>query len=225
MNRDCTAPAPNVKWCGDLTEIPTEEGKLYFASVLDLHSRRLLASATSDHPDAALACDAMKMAAAVRGGRAVIDGVVFHTDRGSTYTATTFTTLCRRLGVAQSMGRVGSCFDNAAAETFFSTLEHEVLSWHHFITKAQARQVVVAWCQDFYNTRRPDPFEYAERGPPRRFITWVQHESWLGRILMSCRTPIPFDPLRHFGIEAQHGEGFGPHRAVVGEVESAAFEA
>ena len=85
VNRDFTAPAPNVKWCGDLTEIPTEEGKLYFASVLDLHSRRLLASATSDHPDAALACDAMKMAAAVRGGRAVIDGVVFHTDRGSTY--------------------------------------------------------------------------------------------------------------------------------------------
>jgi transposase InsO family protein len=70
-----------VKWCGDITEIPTDEGKLYFASVLDLHSRRLLASATSDHPDAALACDAVKMAAAVRGGRAAIDGVIFHIDR------------------------------------------------------------------------------------------------------------------------------------------------
>jgi choline dehydrogenase-like flavoprotein len=56
--------------------------------------------------------------------------------------------------VSQSMGRVGSCFDNAAAEAFFSTLEHEVLSRHHFTTKAHARQVVVAWCQDFYNTRR-----------------------------------------------------------------------
>jgi transposase InsO family protein len=154
LHRDFTAPAPNVKWCGDITEIPTDEGKLYFASVLDLHSRRLLASATSDHPDADLACDAIKMAAAVRGGRAAIDGVIFHTDRGSTYTATTFTTLCRTLGVSQSMGRVGSCFDNAAAEAFFSTLEHEVLSRHHFSTKAQARQVVVAWCQDFYNTQR-----------------------------------------------------------------------
>ena len=109
------------------------------ASVLDLHSRRLLASATSDHPDADLACDAIKMAAAVRGGRAVIDGVIFHTDRGSTYTATVFTNLCRKLGVSQSMGRVGSCFDNAASEAFFSTLEHEVLSRHHFTTKAQAR--------------------------------------------------------------------------------------
>lgn len=154
LHRDFSAPAPNVKWCGDMTEIPTEEGKLFLASVLDLHSRRLLGCATSDHPDAELACDAIKMAAAVRGGRACIDGVIFHTDRGSTYTAQRFTTLCRTLGVSQSMGRVGSCFDNAAAEAFFSTLEHEVLSRHHFTTKAQARRVVVAWCQDFYNTRR-----------------------------------------------------------------------
>ena len=154
LHRDFSAPAPNVKWCGDITEITTDEGKLFLATVLDLHSRRLLASATSEHPDAALACDAIKMAAAVRGGRACIDGVIFHTDRGSTYTATRFTTLCRTLGVSQSMGRVGSCFDNAAAEAFFSTMEHEVLSRHHFTTKAQARRVVVAWCQDFYNTRR-----------------------------------------------------------------------
>ena len=128
LHRDFSAPAPNVKWCGDITEITTDEGKLFLATVLDLHSRRLLASATSEHPDAALACDAIKMAAAVRGGRACIDGVIFHTDRGSTYTATRFTTLCRTLGVSQSMGRVGSCFDNAAAEAFFSTMEHEVLS-------------------------------------------------------------------------------------------------
>jgi putative transposase len=73
-HRDFTAAAPNVRWCGDITEIPTDEGKLYFASVLDLHSRGLLASATSDHPDADLACDAIKMAAAVRGGRAAIVG-------------------------------------------------------------------------------------------------------------------------------------------------------
>jgi transposase InsO family protein len=80
LHRDFTAPAPNARWCGDITEIPTDDGKLFLASVLDLHSRRLLASATSDHPDADLACDAIKMAAAVRGGRAAIDGVIFHTD-------------------------------------------------------------------------------------------------------------------------------------------------
>ena len=70
-----------MKWCGDITEIPTDEGKLFLASVLDLHSRRLLASATSDHPDADLAGEAIKMATAVRGGRTAIDGVIVHTDR------------------------------------------------------------------------------------------------------------------------------------------------
>ena len=98
LKRDFTAPEANVKWCGDMTEIPTDEGKLYLATVLDLFSRKLLASPTAEHPDAELASDAIKMAAAVRGGRTVIDGVIFHTDRGSTYTAKDFTKLCRRLG-------------------------------------------------------------------------------------------------------------------------------
>ena len=154
LRRDFTAAAPNQKWCGDITEIPTDEGKLYLASVLDLCGRRLLACPMSEHPDAELTSAAIKMAAAVRGGRGVIDQVIFHTDRGSTYTAKDFTTLCRRLGIRQSMGRVGSCFDNAASEAFFSTLEHEVLSRHRFATKAQARAVVTAWCHDFYNLRR-----------------------------------------------------------------------
>jgi putative transposase len=155
VNRDFSAPAPNMKWCGDITEIPTDEGKLYLATVLDLFSRRLLACPTSEHPNAELACDAIKIAAAVRGGRSTIEGVTFHTDRGSTYTASSFTLLCKdKLGVRQSMGRVGSCFDNAAAESFFSTLEHEVLSRQHFTTKAQAREVVLAWCHEFYNTTR-----------------------------------------------------------------------
>jgi putative transposase len=155
LKRDFTAPAPNVKWCGDITEIPTDEGKLYLASVLDLFSRKLLACPTSEHPDAPLACDAIKIAAATRGGRSKIDGVIFHSDRGSTYTASSFTLLCKdKLGIRQSMGRVGSCFDNAAAESFFSTLEHEVLSRHHFTTRAQARTVVLDWCHEFYNVKR-----------------------------------------------------------------------
>ena len=155
LKRDFTARAPNVRWCGDMTEIPTDEGKLYLATVLDLYSRRLLACPTSEHPNAELACDAIKIASATRGGRGNIDGVIFHTDRGSTYTALSFTLLCKdKLGIRQSMGRVGSCFDNAAAESFFSTLEHEVLSRHHFTTRAQARTVVLAWCHEFYNVKR-----------------------------------------------------------------------
>ncbi len=154
LKRDFTAPAPNRRWVGDMTEIPTDEGKLYLATVLDLFSRRLLSAPTSDHPDAQLACDAIKMAVATRGGRQAISGVVFHTDRGSTYTAGSFTSLCKSLKIDQSMGRVGSCFDNAAAESFFSTLEWEVLSRHHFATREQARQVVTAWAYEFYNQRR-----------------------------------------------------------------------
>lgn len=80
--------------------------------------------------------------------------VAFHSDRGSTYTATDFTTLCAGLHVRQSMGRVGSCFDNAAAESFFSTLEWEVISRHHFHTKDKARRVISTWIEEFYNPKR-----------------------------------------------------------------------
>jgi transposase InsO family protein len=154
VNRDFTAPAPNMKWVGDMTEIPTDEGKLYLSTAIDLYSRRLLGYATSCHPDAELAGETIKMAVAARGGKDRVAGVVFHSDRGSTYTATSFTGLCKNLHIRQSMGRVGSCFDNAAAESFFSTLEHEVLSRHHVNTREEARQTIVKWVVDFYNRRR-----------------------------------------------------------------------
>ena len=164
LKRDFTADRPNAKWVGDITEIPTgPDGrgpKLYLATVIDLYSRRLLGAATSRHPDAELACAAITMAVTARGGKDAIwreeesQRVIFHTDRGSTYTANAFTTLCRRLGIRQSMGRVGSCFDNAAAEAFFSSLEWEVLSRHDLATVDQARAVVLDWCYGFYNHDR-----------------------------------------------------------------------
>ena len=109
LRRDFTADAVNLRWVGDITEIPTAAGKLYLATVIDLYSRRLLGAATSRHPDADLACAAIRMAVAVRGGVDAVRGVVFHIDRGSTYTADAFTKLCRDSGIRQSMGRVGSC--------------------------------------------------------------------------------------------------------------------
>ena len=160
LKRDFTAAAPNTRWVGDMTEIPTAAGKLYLATVIDLYSRRLLGAATSRHPDATLACAALEMAVAARGGREAIwrddeaQRVIFHTDRGSTYTAQAFRNLCSRLGVRQSMGRVGSCFDNAAAEAFFSSLEWEVLSRNDFGDTIQARAVVIDWCYTFYNHQR-----------------------------------------------------------------------
>ncbi len=164
LRRDFTATRPNARWVGDMTEIPTAAGKLYLATVIDLYSRRLLGAATGLHPDADLACAAIKMAVTSRGGVDAVNGegwrtdeskrVIFHTDRGSTYTASSFTHLCRLQGVRQSMGRVGSCFDNAAAEAFFSSLEWEVLSRHELKNTGQAQAVVLDWCYGFYNHHR-----------------------------------------------------------------------
>lgn len=185
LKRDFTANRPNARWVGDMTEIPTAAGKLYLATVIDLYSRRLLGAATGLHPDAELACAAIKMAVAARGGVAAVNGpnwredesqrVIFHTDRGSTYTANAFTRLCRQLGVRQSMGRVGSCFDNAAAEAFFSSLEWEVLSLHEFANTRRAQAIVLDWCYGFYNHHRRhssaammSPINYENTAAPDR---------------------------------------------------------
>ena len=139
VGRDFSAEEVDEKWCGDLTEIPTDEGKLYLATVEDLASRRLPGFSMSEHHDADVAVAAMQMASATRGGD--IAGVIFHSDKGSEYTASAFQEACERLDITQSMGRVGSAYDNAAAESFNSTLEFELLSRRHFATKAEARRV------------------------------------------------------------------------------------
>src|SRR5712691_9232550 len=151
LGRDFTAEAINVKWCGDLTEVPTDEGKLYLATVEDLASRRLPGFAIGEHHDAPLAKAALCMAAAVRGGD--VAGVIFHSDKGGEYTGDVFAGACDALGVAQSMGRVGSALDNAAAESFNSTLEWELLSRRPFATKDQARREIALFI-DAYNHRR-----------------------------------------------------------------------
>jgi putative transposase len=152
LKRDFTAEAVDQRWCGDLTEIPTDEGKLYLATVLDLASRRLPGFALGDRHDAPLARAALCMAAAVRGGQ--VGGVVFHSDKGGEYTGNVFADACAGLGTIQSMGRVGSALDNAAAESFNSTLEHELLSRRHFATKDQARREVAAYIENYNHRRR-----------------------------------------------------------------------
>jgi putative transposase len=153
LGRDFTAAGPNRKWTGDLTEIPTDEGVLYLASVEDLFSRRVLGAATSAHHDAEVAVASLRMAAAVRGGRQVIAGVIFHSDQGSEYTAAAFTSAARELGIRQSMGRVASAVDNAAHESLHSTLEFELLAQHRFATREQARREVMTYI-DYYNRVR-----------------------------------------------------------------------
>jgi putative transposase len=152
VKRDFPAEKINQKWFGDGTEIPTDEGKLYLDSVLDMASRRVLGFALGEHHDAELAYGALAMAVAVRGGQA--PGVIFHTDQGSEYTAGAFQAACQRLSIAQSMGRPGSALDNAVIESWHSTLEWELRRVEHFATKAQARAKVAAWIEEYNTTRR-----------------------------------------------------------------------
>jgi transposase InsO family protein len=152
VKRDFPAAQINTKWYGDGTEIPTGEGKLYLASVLDMASRRILGFALGEHHDAQLAYGALAMAVAVRGGQ--VPGVVMHTDQGSEYTAGTVRAACGRLGIRQSMGRPGSALDNAVIESWHSTLEFELRALEHFATRAQARARVSAWIEDYNHHRR-----------------------------------------------------------------------
>jgi putative transposase len=154
IGRDFPASRLNQRWYGDGTQIATDEGKLHLASVLDMGSRRIVGFAMDEHHDAELAHAALAMAVAVRGGKEAIAEVIMHTDQGSEYTATTFRSACTRMGIKQSMGRVGSALDNAVIESWHSTLELELRSLEHFATKAQARARVAAWIDEYNRDRK-----------------------------------------------------------------------
>jgi transposase InsO family protein len=138
-------------WVGDVTSIPTGQGWLYLASVIDLGSRRLIGYSMSDVADTDHVIDAVAMAVAARSCT-VMDGTIFHSDRGSTYTSARYRATCSQLGLRQSTGRTGSCLDNAVAESFFATLKKE-LGRRYFASRADARRAVFAWI-NYYNQRR-----------------------------------------------------------------------
>jgi transposase InsO family protein len=152
--RQFGAEQVNCKWYADGTEIPTDEGKLYLDSVLDMGSRRVVGFCLGEHHDTDLAQAALRMAVAVHGGRDAVAGVIMHTDQGSEYTAHAFRAACSRLGITQSMGRAGSALDNAVIESWHSTIEFELRSVEHFATKAQARARVAAWIEEYNHHRR-----------------------------------------------------------------------
>ena len=154
IGRDFPAGVVTQKWYGDGTEIVTDEGKLHLASVLDMGSRRIVGFALSEHHDAELAHASLAMAVAVRGGREAVTGVIMHTDQGSEYTARIFRTACTRMGIQQSMGRVGSALDNAVIESWHSTLEFELRRREHFATKAAARARVATWIDEYNRDRK-----------------------------------------------------------------------
>lgn len=145
-------PLPDITWVGDVTEIPTDEGKFYLADVLDLHSRRCVRFAMDSHHDAALARAALCMTIAIRGG--TVTGVICHSDQGGEYTGELFADACRNAHVTQSMGRTGSALDNAVAESFNSSLEFELLRQQHFATREQARRAAAGWIEEYNTVRR-----------------------------------------------------------------------
>lgn len=149
LRRDFTARAPGEKFVGDITYLPTAEGWLYLATVIDLHSREVAGHAMAEHMRADLACDAIDLAA----GRGLTHpNAVFHSDRGSQYGSARFRATLTRHQIRASMGRTGSCFDNAAAESFFATLKTEIGTtvWP---TRQAAREAVFAYLA-YYNTNR-----------------------------------------------------------------------
>jgi transposase InsO family protein len=142
----------DVAWCGDVTYIPTDEGWLYVASVLDLASRHLLGYSMGTHHDAGLVGDALQVAVATRG-RQWMDDTIFHSDRGGEYTSNACNQACQRLGLRQSMSRTGSCLDNAVAESWFASLKVELVDRHHWRTRAESRAAIFRWIA-WYNRFR-----------------------------------------------------------------------
>lgn len=143
--------APNQIWVGDITYIPTDEGWLYLAGILDLYSRRLAGWAMSQHIDTELILAAWNMA---RTQDQPPPGLVFHSDRGVQYASHRYRLALQQAQSSASMSRKGNCYDNAAMESFWSTLKHELVYRRHFKTHAEARQAIFEFIEIFYNRRR-----------------------------------------------------------------------
>ncbi|GAB3971219.1 hypothetical protein GCM10029978_045990 [Actinoallomurus acanthiterrae] len=167
VQRDFTAARLDEKWCGDITYVQVGGSWLYLACVLDIRSRRVLGYSMASHMRAELVTDALAAAVATRGGS--VTGVIFHADRGSQYTSAAFAQACDHYGVRRSMGRVGSSYDNAMAESLWQSLKREALHDRVFQTMSQARLAIFQWLA-YYNTRRRhsalayrSPLEYEEQ--------------------------------------------------------------
>ncbi len=143
--------ALDTRWCGDITDIPTDQGWLYLATVIDIASRRVVGWATADHLRTELVADALRAACHTRrpAGK-----VVFHSDRGCQYTSREFTDLAAEFGVRLSVSRTGQCWDNALAESFFATLKRELLGSSPWPSRAEARSAIFEWIEAWYNIRR-----------------------------------------------------------------------
>ena len=150
VQREFSASGPDRLWVADITYVPTWEGFLYLAVVLDVWSRRIVGWAMAAHLRTELVLEALEMALRHR----CPDEVIHHSDHGCQYTSIAFGKCCQEAGVKPSMGSVGDCFDNAMCESFFATLECELIDRQSFRTRVEARREVFEFIEGWYNTHR-----------------------------------------------------------------------
>jgi putative transposase len=169
VDRKFSADRPDQLWVADITYIPTWAGFLFLAVVLDAFSRRIVGWAMATHLRTELVLDALNMALGQRRPEAVIH----HSDQGCQYTSIAFGTRCRQAGVRPSMGSVGDCYDNAMCESFFATLECELLERQRFTNQVEARMALFDFIEGWYNSRRRhsslnylSPLEFERRWVP-----------------------------------------------------------
>jgi putative transposase len=197
VERNFTAPAPNRLWVADITYIPTGAGFLYLAVVLDVFSRRVVGWAMETYLRSELVLKALDMAL---GQRHPV-GVIHHSDQGSQYTSLAFGQRCAQAGVRPSMGSVGDCFDNALCESFFATLECELLDRRHFKTQVEARMAVFDFIEGWYNPhRRHSALDY--RSPIDYERTYRGHANQKVRSAAATRTA---GPPKNAAAGAVHG--------------------
>jgi putative transposase len=167
VQRAFRAAGPDRLWVADITYLPTWQGFLYLAVILDAFSRRVVGWAMAEHLRTELVLEALEMAL---WHRRPAPGLVHHSDRGGQYTSLAFGQRCRQAGIAVSMGSPGDCFDNALAESFFATLECELVDRSRWRTHTEARMALFDYLEGFYNPRRRhsalaylSPTEYERR--------------------------------------------------------------
>ena len=155
LARDFAPDTPNRAWAGDITYVPTDQGWLYLAILLDLYSRYIIGYALSERIDDALTLTALQRAISLRNPP---EGLIHHTDRGSQYASHDYRELLNGHGLVQSMSRKADCFDNAVAESTFATIEKDVLLRHRFATRDEGRTVLIDYIENFYNPVRKHSF-------------------------------------------------------------------
>ncbi|RLF02996.1 MAG: IS3 family transposase [Thermoprotei archaeon] len=151
LNRDFYSGTPDTKYVGDITYIPTNEGWLYLATVIDLYSRKIVGWSMAENMKVSLVNDALSMAISSRKPE---KGLIWHTDRGSQYASYSHRDLLLKNGIIQSMSRKGNCWDNAVAESFFHTLKTELIYHEIYETRAEANQSIFEYIEVYYNRER-----------------------------------------------------------------------